>query len=213
MGLTWAHRLGIASSVALLTGLIAAPAALAAPAPGLGPVAADDPAGSVRVMGRNLYLGADAGVALELIPDMPAAAQFMWDQVAATDFDQRVTLLAEEAAAAKPDVIGLQEATIWSCRPKPWSSPVPVFDFTEQFLEATAEAGVALQGGRAGRDHRAEPGLRDPADPFLTTVDRSGHLPAAVRHGHCRLRVRHRRRPPRARRHRQGRAGRRDQRV
>ncbi len=65
---------------------------------------------------------------------MPAAAQVMWDQVAATDFDQRVTLLAEEAAAAKPDVIGLQEATIWSCRPKPWSSPVPVFDFTEQFL-------------------------------------------------------------------------------
>ena len=109
-------------------------------------------------MGRNLYLGADTDVALELLPDMPAAAQFMWDQVAATDFDQRVSLLAAEAAAAKPDVIGLQEATIWSCRPKPWNAPVPVFDFTEQFLEATAEAGVRLPGGRAGRDHRPEPG-------------------------------------------------------
>ena len=120
-------------------------------------------------------------MALELLPDMPAAAQFMWDQVAATDFDQRVTLLAEEAAAAKPDVIGLQEATIWSCRPKPWSSPVPVFDFTEQFLEATAEAGVRLRGGRARRDHRPEPGLRDPVDPVPDDRDGPRYLPAAVR--------------------------------
>ncbi len=121
-------------------------------------------------MGRNLYLGADVGVALELIPDMPAAAQFMWDQVAATDFDQRVSLLAEEAAAAKPDVIGLQEATVWSCRPKPWNSPVPVFDFTEQFLQATAEAGVAYEVASKDGATAQNPGYEIPSIPFLTTV-------------------------------------------
>ena len=41
---------------------------------------------NVKVMSRNIYLGADVGVAMKLIPDFKAAAQFMWDQVAATDF-------------------------------------------------------------------------------------------------------------------------------
>ena len=171
MGLTWAHRLGIATAATLAAGLMTAPATLAAPVPGLGSVTADDPAGSVRVMARNLYLGADTDVVRDLLPDMPAAAQVMWDQVAATDFDQRVALLAEEAAAAKPDMIGLQEATIWSCRPKPWSSPVPVFDFTEQFLEATAEAGVPYQVAESGGTTAQNPGYGIPPIPFLTTMN------------------------------------------
>lgn len=171
MGLTWAHRLGIAASAALLAGLTAAPVALAAPTPALGPVTVDDPAGSVKVMARNLYLGANTDVILELLPDMPAASQVMWDQVAATDFDQRVTLLAEEAAAAKPDVIGLQEATIWSCRPKPWNAPVPVFDFTEQFLGATAEAGVPYEVAERGGITAQNPGYGIPPIPFLTTIN------------------------------------------
>jgi hypothetical protein len=36
-------------------------------------------------------------VPLDLLPDMPAAAQVMWDQVDATDFHARVGLLAAEA--------------------------------------------------------------------------------------------------------------------
>ena len=48
----------------------------------------------ITVMSRNLYLGADVGVALELIPNFPAAAQFMWDQVKATDFPKRAKKLA-----------------------------------------------------------------------------------------------------------------------
>jgi hypothetical protein len=180
MALTWAHRWGILTATALLTGLTLAPAASAtpapaaqatAPAPARAVVTADDPEGTIRIMGRNLYLGADVGVALELIPDMPAAAQFMWDQVAATDFDQRVSLLAAEAAAAKPDVIGLQEATIWSCRPKPWSSPEPVFDFTEQFLAATAAAGVPYVVAEKDGQRAENPGYSIPSIPFLTTVE------------------------------------------
>ena len=71
---------------------------------------------SVVVMSRNIYLGADVGKALELIPDLPAAAQFMWDQMRTTDFETRAELLADEINQSQPDVIGVQEATI---RPEP----------------------------------------------------------------------------------------------
>ena len=72
---------------------------------------------TVTVVSRNIYLGADVGSALELLPDMPAAAQLMWEQVAATDFSQRAPLLAAELAADAPDVVAIQEATTWECRP------------------------------------------------------------------------------------------------
>ena len=71
---------------------------------------------TTKVMTRNLYLGADVGVALKQLPDMPAAAQFMWEQVQATDITRRAPLFAAEAAREHPDVIGLQEATTWSCK-------------------------------------------------------------------------------------------------
>ncbi len=35
---------------------------------------------TVTVVSRNIYLGADVGSALELLPDMPAAAQLMWSR-------------------------------------------------------------------------------------------------------------------------------------
>ncbi len=171
MGLTWAHRIGITATAGLLTALIAAPPGQAAQAPAArGPVTADEPAGTITIMGRNLYLGADTDVALDLLPDARAAMQSMWDQVAATDFDQRVSLLAAEAAAATPDVIGLQEATIWACRPKPWNAPQTVFDFTEQFLQATAAAGAPYQLAEFGGITAQNPGYEIPSIPFLTTV-------------------------------------------
>ena len=134
--------------------------------------AAGGAAGSevVTVMSRNLYLGADVGVALELLPDMPAAAQFMWQQVAATDFTTRAGLLAAEAARHEPAVIGLQEATRWRCRPGNLGRVVDVFDFTAQFLEATRESGVEyVIAEHAGR-RALQPGYAIPALPFLSAV-------------------------------------------
>ena len=80
----------------------------------IAPATASDAA--LTVMSRNLYLGADVGVAMELIPDFSAAAQFMWNQVAATDFTQRAPALAKEVIAQDADVVGLQEATHWYCK-------------------------------------------------------------------------------------------------
>ena len=96
----------------------------------------------ITVMSRNLYLGADVGVALELIPNFPKAAQFMWDQVKKTNFTARAPKLAREAAQDRPEIIGVQEATIWYCKKDLFSDKVEVFNFLDQFIAATKSTGV-----------------------------------------------------------------------
>ena len=129
--------------------------------------ASDD---QLTVMSRNIYLGADVSVALELIPDMPAAAQFMWEQVAQTDFSKRAPVLAAELAREKPDVVALQEATTWYCRPSLFGSSTPVFDFTAQLLEATKVAGVEYVLAEHAGEKAVNPGYSIPVLPTLTTV-------------------------------------------
>ena len=129
--------------------------------------ASDDP---LTVMSRNLYLGADVSVALELIPDLPAAAQFMWDQVAQTDFSRRAPVLAAELAREKPDVVAVQEATTWYCRPSLFGSSTAVFDFTAQLLDATAATGVEYVMAEHGGETAFNPGYSIPVLPTLTTV-------------------------------------------
>ena len=90
---------------------------------------------TVTVMSRNLYLGSDVGVAMELIPDFPAAAQFMWEQVKKTDFSKRAPVLAAQIRAENPDVIGIQEATTWYCKKNLFSKKVAVFNFTDSLLK------------------------------------------------------------------------------
>jgi len=118
-------------------------------------------------MSRNIYLGADVGVALELIPDMPAAAQFMWDQVNKNDFSKRSVALAAEIQAYKPDVIGLQEATIWYCKKNAWSKKIEVFNFTDQLLKALdGDYVLASKDGKTAFN----PGYSINPIPFLTIV-------------------------------------------
>lgn len=119
------------------------------------------------VMSRNLYLGADVGVALQLIPNLPAAAQFMWKQVQRTDFSQRKDILVREIESESPDVIGLQEATIWYCQAKPWSKKVEVFNFTNHLLNALHGSYIIAEKD----GHKAfNPGYSIGPIPFLTRV-------------------------------------------
>jgi hypothetical protein len=124
----------------------------------------------VTVMTRNLYLGADVSVALDLLPDMPAAAQFMWDQVSATDFTKRAPALAVDAATTHPDVIGIQEATTWNCRAGLFSSTKTVYDFTQQFLDATVRAGTPYVLASANGRTASNDGYTIPPIPFLTRI-------------------------------------------
>lgn len=125
---------------------------------------------TTKVMTRNLYLGADVGVALKQLPDMPAAAQFMWEQVQATDITRRAPLFAAEAARERPDVIGLQEATTWSCSTGFGGNRRVVFDFTRDFLAATTAAGTPYVIAAANGRTATNPGFSLGPIPFLTRI-------------------------------------------
>lgn len=133
--------------------------------------AADAEGERVTVMARNLYLGADVGVALDLLPDLADAAQFMWGQVTATDFGTRSALLAQEAHQFRPAVIGLQEATRWLCTSSFFDSPVAIYDFTAQFLDATSAAGTPYVIAEAEGRRAQNPGYRIGPLPGLTVTD------------------------------------------
>lgn len=141
----------------LITGILFAPT--------YGAIADDAP---IKVMSRNLYLGADVGVALEKIPNLPAAAQFMWEQVRATDFSLRKVILADQIRNESPDVIGIQEATIWYCKAKPWSKKTEIFNFTKELLEELGgDYIIASKNGKEANN----PGYSIGPIPFLTKVN------------------------------------------
>jgi endonuclease/exonuclease/phosphatase family metal-dependent hydrolase len=78
-------------------------------------VAEDGPGPLLTVMTRNLYLGTglDEIVGVSSLPELVAAVDDHWATVLANDFPTRAGALAEEIASARPDVVGLQEVTMW----------------------------------------------------------------------------------------------------
>ena len=132
------------------------------------PVQADQ--SSVTVMSRNIYLGADVGIAMNLLPNFKAAAQFMWEQVQLTDFNQRSKALASEIAIANPDVIGIQEATKWMCQKSLISPRVTVYDFTQMLLVELNQLGKSYEIATNGDSQAINPGFSIPPIPHVTLV-------------------------------------------
>ncbi len=94
--------------------------------------------GDVTVMTRNIYLGADI-ITLATAPDRPAfevAASQIWKNVQTTNFPQRAPALAKEIKAAKPDLVGLQEAALWRTGSKGSTATKVRYDFTKELLAA-----------------------------------------------------------------------------
>lgn len=86
-------------------------------------VAAPAQARNVTVMTRNLYLGADL-IPLATAPadQFQHAASGVFDSVTATDPNGRMKLVAREIAKAKPDLVGLQEVSLWRTGAAPAST-------------------------------------------------------------------------------------------
>ena len=85
---------------------------------GAAPPLQGNTAGTVTVMTRNLYVGADLAAAEAAILSgdpaaIVAAVSEVWAKVQFTDFPARAEGIAREIAAAKPDLVGLQEAELW----------------------------------------------------------------------------------------------------
>jgi hypothetical protein len=110
----------------------------------------------LKVMVRNVYLGAD------LIPLAAAQSREEFEQAAAAryqtvlrnDFANRAKLLAAEAVTRKPDLIAVQEAAIWRTGPKDGATTRAndvVYDSTELLLKELAQRGQQYRVVR-GRD-------------------------------------------------------------
>jgi hypothetical protein len=129
------QRLGVTLLVALLCASLVA----LWPASAL----ADDDRPQLRVMTRNLYLGADlmpvAGVPTDQIPDAAAA---VWAAVQATDFPTRSRAIAREVALTRPALIGLQEAALWHTGSLPAGPPVVAYDFLQILMNRLSERGL-----------------------------------------------------------------------
>ena len=102
--------------------------------------------GDVKVMSRNIYLGADI-ISLATAPNLDAFkvnAEAMYGIVKATDFPARAVGLAAEIKANRPELIGLQEAATWSSGPAgdPAAATKVDYDFTKLLLAALKKQGL-----------------------------------------------------------------------
>lgn len=106
----------------------------------------------VKVMTLNLYLGADLAPAMApgLTPDeFIGATTAIWAQVQANDFHVRAEGIANEIAAARPDVVGLQEVYTWRLQEdgdvvigNPVPATEPVYDYLDILQAALAARGL-----------------------------------------------------------------------
>ncbi|HSJ19428.1 MAG TPA: endonuclease/exonuclease/phosphatase family protein [Nocardioidaceae bacterium] len=151
-----------------------------------------DDAGSVTVMTRNIYLGADinrpvraATEAAEAGGDQAAilvalgrATHETREIVDRTNFAVRSRLLADEIADTAPDLVGLQEVALWRSGPldlagiaAPSATNVD-YDFLEMLLDDLEEEGVSYEAVNVGMraDVEAPAFAAYPGDPTSRNV-------------------------------------------
>jgi len=123
--------------------------------------AADSDNDKIKVMSRNIYLGADifpviatAQQQAELPPEqqnpiaIPLAVSEVFQTVQATNFPERAQALADEIERRRPHVIGLQEVSQWFIGPADslvgGTSPATdvVYDYLDILMAALAERGL-----------------------------------------------------------------------
>jgi endonuclease/exonuclease/phosphatase family metal-dependent hydrolase len=127
--------------------VLAAVAALAAPAAKANDATNQDHRG-VTVMTQNLYLGADLNPIFAAPTPFAlfAAVGAAWNSVQANDFPSRAQAVADEIAAARPDLVGLQEATLYRTDVPPDGTATPAetvaYVYVQLLVDALAERGL-----------------------------------------------------------------------
>jgi endonuclease/exonuclease/phosphatase family metal-dependent hydrolase len=143
----------------------------------------DTPGLPVKVFTHNLYLGSDL-TKLALVNDpakVPALTAELWGNVQASDFPARAKVLAAQIVAAAPDLVALQEVTLYRRQfPSDYQPGDAVPNATEvalDFLDAlmteldAAGGGYTVAGVATNAD--AEFPVADPGGMFdLRVTDR-----------------------------------------
>jgi hypothetical protein len=109
--------------------------------------------GSVRVMTRNVYVGADLDTIFKVDPLMiPLVAPWIFQMMLSTDFSERAQALADEVALGRPHLIGLQEISlirIQSPGDAAFGGTVPAetvfLDFLPILMDALQQRGLNYQ--------------------------------------------------------------------
>lgn len=110
----------------------------------------DPEPGRLTVMTRNLYLGADINriAAAQTPQDIPVIAGELWATAQLTDFAARAKVIAAEIAAARPDVVALEEASLfrtgpgYACVAMDVPATTVALDFLSILEAALAERGL-----------------------------------------------------------------------
>ncbi|MBW5484407.1 endonuclease/exonuclease/phosphatase family protein [Streptomyces bambusae] len=108
----------------------------------------DDHPARLKVLTRNIYLGADLRPVLAATDasSLFAAVNRVFTQVQATNFPERAEALADEIADSDPHLVGLQEVRLWRSQTPADFSPTPnatvvEYDFLQILLDALAARG------------------------------------------------------------------------
>ncbi len=129
--------------------LLAVESVLAALLPPTVPMVTEDV--QLTVMTQNLYVGTGVGDVFTATswPELVAAGSEAWARLLATDFPARAEAIADEIVRARPDVVGLQEVTLWRDQTPGdvRTQPVPnardtVFDFLAILQDALSARGL-----------------------------------------------------------------------
>jgi endonuclease/exonuclease/phosphatase family metal-dependent hydrolase len=102
-------------------------------------------------MTQNLYVGADVGpvVAATTLPQLALAVSAAYAQVQANDFPERASALARLVEQEKPDLIGLQEASLLRTDTPPDGPVTPAttvtYDYLKILLDALAQQGLRYE--------------------------------------------------------------------
>ena len=139
----------VLAAVIALTALVAAPGADAKAKKKKKPV-------PVKVMTRNIFLGADLGPALNAdgFEEFIEANGAIEREVDLTDFPRRANALADEIDRKKPHFVGLQEVALWRSGPvaippaitgQPPTATTVEYDFLQILLDELSERGARYE--------------------------------------------------------------------
>ncbi len=98
--------------------------------------------GTVKVMTYNIFQGTDFTEVLsaQSFAEYLAAAQLTVQEVTNSNPPLRMHAIAHEITMAQPDLVGLEEATLWRYGPGPNPTQI-LFDPLQELLDALNKAG------------------------------------------------------------------------